>query len=256
MVKIAARKPLLRTGNKQKRLVWAKEHKEWTLDQWKSMLWSDESKFEIFGSNHRVFVRRRKACCIIVYSEVMSSVPISESEGEYQTPRRLSHLEILDEISDSPMSDDRFSIHPTEEIESRVNQDEIQDLEISVNLEDSWSSTHERAIYTPIASQAFQNRFSILNNEGDSPSTSGGANVSEEALHSKMEEDDGIPEGMEPYLVRRLSCRNIQLPPLAFRLAEQAEWEKKPDCESPQRPTSLALRIPPLIAITAADSTR
>ncbi|CAJ0925597.1 unnamed protein product [Ranitomeya imitator] len=58
--KIAARKPLLRTGNKQKRLVWAKEHKEWTLDQWKSVLWSDESKFEIFGSNHCVFVRRRK----------------------------------------------------------------------------------------------------------------------------------------------------------------------------------------------------
>ncbi|CAJ0956123.1 unnamed protein product [Ranitomeya imitator] len=58
--KIAAGKPLLRTGNKQKRLVWAKEHKEWTLDQWKSVLWSDESKFEIFGSNHRVFVRRRK----------------------------------------------------------------------------------------------------------------------------------------------------------------------------------------------------
>uniref|UniRef100_A0A3B4CHW9 Transposase Tc1-like domain-containing protein n=1 Tax=Pygocentrus nattereri TaxID=42514 RepID=A0A3B4CHW9_PYGNA len=58
--KIAARKPLLRTSNKQKRLVWAKEHKEWTLDQWKSVLWSDESKFEIFGSNHHVFVRRRK----------------------------------------------------------------------------------------------------------------------------------------------------------------------------------------------------
>ncbi|CAJ0923773.1 unnamed protein product [Ranitomeya imitator] len=58
--KIAAKKPLLRTGNKQKTLVWTKEHKEWTLDQWKSVLWSDESKFEIFGSNHRVFVRRRK----------------------------------------------------------------------------------------------------------------------------------------------------------------------------------------------------
>ncbi|CAJ0937853.1 unnamed protein product [Ranitomeya imitator] len=58
--KIAARKPLLRTGNKQKRLVWAKEHKEWTLDQWKSVLWSDESKCETFGSNHHVFVRCRK----------------------------------------------------------------------------------------------------------------------------------------------------------------------------------------------------
>ena len=44
---IAARKPLLRRGNKQKRFVWAKKHKEWTLDQWKSVLWSDESKFEI-----------------------------------------------------------------------------------------------------------------------------------------------------------------------------------------------------------------
>lgn len=79
--------------------------------------------------------------------------------------------------------------------------------------------------------------------------------MSDEALHSKLEED-GISEEMEPYLVRRLSCRNIQLPPLAFRLAEQAEWDKKPNSESPQRPTSLALRIPPLIAITAADTTR
>ena len=57
---VAARKPLLRRGNKQKRFVWAKKHKEWTLDQWKSVLWSDESKFEIFGSNHCVFVRCRK----------------------------------------------------------------------------------------------------------------------------------------------------------------------------------------------------
>ena len=53
---VAARKPLLRRGNKQKRFVWAKKHKEWTLDQWKSVLWSDESKFEIFGSNRCVFV--------------------------------------------------------------------------------------------------------------------------------------------------------------------------------------------------------
>lgn len=71
-----------------------------------------------------------------------------------------------------------------------------------------------------------------------------------------MEEQDGTDEDMEPYLVRRLSCRTIHLPPLAFRLAEQAEWDKKGDSESPQRPTSLALRIPPLIAITSADTTR
>ena len=33
---IAANKPLLRKNNKKKRLAWAKKHKEWTLNQWKS----------------------------------------------------------------------------------------------------------------------------------------------------------------------------------------------------------------------------
>ena len=53
---IAAEKPLLRKRNKQKRFVWAKKHKEWTLDQWKSVLGFDESKSEISGSTRRVFV--------------------------------------------------------------------------------------------------------------------------------------------------------------------------------------------------------
>src|SRR4029434_4347974 len=35
---IAANKPLLRKNNKKKRLDWAKKHKEWTLNQWKSTL--------------------------------------------------------------------------------------------------------------------------------------------------------------------------------------------------------------------------
>ena len=56
---IAAKKPLLKDTNKKKILSWAKKHKQWTLDWWKSVLWSDEFKFEIFGSNRHVFVRRR-----------------------------------------------------------------------------------------------------------------------------------------------------------------------------------------------------
>ena len=58
-VRIAAKKPLLTDTNKMKRFAWAKKHKQWTLDRWKSVLWSDESKFEYFGSNRCVFVRRR-----------------------------------------------------------------------------------------------------------------------------------------------------------------------------------------------------
>ncbi|MBN3285256.1 TC1A transposase, partial [Polyodon spathula] len=58
--RIAAKKPLLRVQNKRRRLAWAKKHRNWTFEEWKSILWTEESKFEISGSNHRVFVRRRE----------------------------------------------------------------------------------------------------------------------------------------------------------------------------------------------------
>ncbi|XP_061133828.1 cAMP-specific 3',5'-cyclic phosphodiesterase 4D isoform X2 [Syngnathus typhle] len=64
---------------------------------------------------------------------------------------------------------------------------------------------------------------------------------------------------MEPFLVRRLSCRTVQLPPLAFRQAEQAYFERKAEADPvtvPPRPNSLPLRTPPLIAITSADTSR
>ena len=48
----------------------AKKHTLWTSDQWKSVLWSDESKFEIFGSNCHVYVRcgvgeRMISACVV-----------------------------------------------------------------------------------------------------------------------------------------------------------------------------------------------
>jgi hypothetical protein len=55
---IAAKKPLLKDTNNKKRLAWAKKHKQWTLDRWQSVLWCDESKCNIFGSNRCAFVRR------------------------------------------------------------------------------------------------------------------------------------------------------------------------------------------------------
>ncbi|MEQ2190669.1 hypothetical protein XENOCAPTIV_004769 [Xenoophorus captivus] len=64
---------------------------------------------------------------------------------------------------------------------------------------------------------------------------------------------------MEPFLVRRLSCRTVQLPPLAFRQAEQYYCDRKPEPDTvtvPPRPTTLPLRAPPLIAITSADTIR
>ena len=49
---IVAKKPtLLKDTNKKERLAWAKKHKQLTLDRCKSVLWSHESKLDIFGSN-------------------------------------------------------------------------------------------------------------------------------------------------------------------------------------------------------------
>ena len=70
---IAAKKPLLKDTNNKKKLGWAKKHEQWTLDRRKSVLWSDESKFELFGSNRRVCVRSRgewmiSACMVPTWS--------------------------------------------------------------------------------------------------------------------------------------------------------------------------------------------
>ena len=65
--RIAAKKPLLRKNNQKKRSAWDKKHKELTLDQWKSVIWSHESNFENFGSTLRVFVGHRKGEWMVVY---------------------------------------------------------------------------------------------------------------------------------------------------------------------------------------------
>lgn len=55
---VAARKPLLRKQNKLKRYQWGNKHKNWSVEQWLKVLFTDESKFEIFGSKRRQYVRR------------------------------------------------------------------------------------------------------------------------------------------------------------------------------------------------------
>ena len=50
MVRNAAKKPLLKDTNRKKRLAWTKKHEQWTLDWWKSVLWSDEPTFGNGGS--------------------------------------------------------------------------------------------------------------------------------------------------------------------------------------------------------------
>ncbi|KAG0755859.1 hypothetical protein G6F22_020473 [Rhizopus arrhizus] len=44
-------KPLLSEVNRRKRLDWALDHVDWTIEDWKRVIWSDETKVNRFGSD-------------------------------------------------------------------------------------------------------------------------------------------------------------------------------------------------------------
>ncbi|DAZ95367.1 TPA: hypothetical protein N0F65_002161 [Lagenidium giganteum] len=55
----ARKKPFISRVNKKKRLTYAMELKDWTLSQWKNVLFTGESKFNVGTSDGHVYVWRR-----------------------------------------------------------------------------------------------------------------------------------------------------------------------------------------------------
>ena len=53
------RKPLLSKTNVSKRLEWCKNLQNWSLEQWKNVIFSDESSFSLFPTTGRVYVWRQ-----------------------------------------------------------------------------------------------------------------------------------------------------------------------------------------------------
>lgn len=58
--RVPAKKPLLTNKMKRARLEWAKMYRNWTPDDWRSVLFSDESRFNLHGHDGMNRVRRRK----------------------------------------------------------------------------------------------------------------------------------------------------------------------------------------------------
>ena len=54
----ATHKPKITMRNAKHRLEWCKAHHHWTLEQWKHVIWSDESRFTIWQSDGRIWVWR------------------------------------------------------------------------------------------------------------------------------------------------------------------------------------------------------
>ncbi|KAK3531973.1 hypothetical protein QTP86_002283 [Hemibagrus guttatus] len=56
-----SKKPYLNMIQKRRRFLWAKAHLKWTVAKWKTVLWSDESKFEVlFGKLGRHVIRTKE----------------------------------------------------------------------------------------------------------------------------------------------------------------------------------------------------
>ncbi|GBL79376.1 hypothetical protein AVEN_92567-1 [Araneus ventricosus] len=55
--RLPTRVPLLTKRHRQLRLQWAREHRDWTMDEWKRVAWSDEYQFLIHHVDGRVRVR-------------------------------------------------------------------------------------------------------------------------------------------------------------------------------------------------------
>ena len=58
------KKPLVSRTNKKKRLAFFHKHKTWGIKQWKNVVYSDESKFNLLNSDGRIRVWREKGSVI------------------------------------------------------------------------------------------------------------------------------------------------------------------------------------------------
>ena len=59
VARIKQKKPYLKPEHQQHRLEFAKKYKNWTYEDWSKIIWSDESKFQVFGSDGKQYYWKR-----------------------------------------------------------------------------------------------------------------------------------------------------------------------------------------------------
>lgn len=57
--RVKQKKPLLKKKHRQQRLLFAKKYKNWTVDDWKQVIWSDETTINLYGSDGRSYCWKR-----------------------------------------------------------------------------------------------------------------------------------------------------------------------------------------------------
>ncbi len=83
----AKRKPYVNSVQKRRRLLWARRHLGWTITQWKRVLWSDESVFQVFfGRNGRRVLRTKEERIIQTVTSNKSKARVCHGMGVCQCP--------------------------------------------------------------------------------------------------------------------------------------------------------------------------
>jgi len=57
---VKKKKPLLSVRHRKRRLAFALKYREWTVEDWKRVIWSDETKINRFGSDGREWIWKQK----------------------------------------------------------------------------------------------------------------------------------------------------------------------------------------------------
>ncbi len=83
----AKRKPYVNSVQKRRRLLWARRHLGWTITQWKRVLWSDESVFQVFfGGMDAVCSGPKKKRIIQTVTSNKSKARVCHGMGLCQCP--------------------------------------------------------------------------------------------------------------------------------------------------------------------------
>jgi hypothetical protein len=97
--RIPRKKTYLNLRQRKKRVQWAKEHINWSENQRKQIIWSDESKILLFGSDGRKYVRRRVGeelhpDCI----EATTKNPTCAMIWACMSANGVEHIQVIDDI--------------------------------------------------------------------------------------------------------------------------------------------------------------
>ncbi|GBM34894.1 hypothetical protein AVEN_41445-1 [Araneus ventricosus] len=141
------RVPLLTALHKALLLSWARQHYHWTVDDWKHVTWSDESRFQLYRTDARV--RQENAT---LHTSRVATKWLQEHSSDFRHfhwPPKSPEMNIIEDIRDS-------LLHAVE----KRSPPPRTPMDLLTDLQDSWCEFPPGYLLTPVESKP--HRFASL----------------------------------------------------------------------------------------------